>query len=170
MHPVCLTTKRLLLREFTTNDVDSVLTLVGDRRVTDWLSFDSRSRDQASSMITDTIARANAEPRTEYYLAVTLRADTRLIGFVRIGIDGVKAGKLGYAVRADEWGHGYATEATSAMLEFGFHELGLHRISAAIGPDNQASITVAKRLGMHYEGTIRDHVFTNGAWRDSQLY
>ncbi|GAB1690300.1 GNAT family N-acetyltransferase [Krasilnikovia sp. M28-CT-15] len=56
------------------------------------------------------------------------------------------------------------------MIEFGFKELRLHRISAAIGPDNAASIAVAERLGMQYEGRIRDHVFTNGAWRDSLLY
>lgn len=56
------------------------------------------------------------------------------------------------------------------ILEFGLRTLGLHRISAAIGPDNYASISVAERLGMQYEGTIRHHVFTSGAWRDSRLY
>jgi [ribosomal protein S5]-alanine N-acetyltransferase len=56
------------------------------------------------------------------------------------------------------------------VSEFGFTELGLHRISAAIGPDNAASIAVVTKLGMQYEGRLRDHVFTNGAWRDSLLY
>jgi RimJ/RimL family protein N-acetyltransferase len=56
------------------------------------------------------------------------------------------------------------------MIGFGFQELGLHRISAAIGPDNAPSIAVVRRLGFTEEGTIRDHVFTNGAWRDSILY
>lgn len=67
-------------------------------------------------------------------------------------------------------GHGYATDAARTLTDFGFRELGLHRISAAIGPDNGGSIVVAERLGMKYEGRIRDHVFTNGAWRDSLLY
>jgi ribosomal-protein-alanine N-acetyltransferase len=56
------------------------------------------------------------------------------------------------------------------MLRFAFETLGLHRVSAAIGPENLASIAVVKRLGFSYEGRIRHHVFTNGAWRDSQLY
>ena len=56
------------------------------------------------------------------------------------------------------------------MIEFGFRELGLHRISAAIGPDNVASFAVVRKLGMQYEGRLRDHVFTNGAWRDSLLF
>nr|WP_240942156.1 GNAT family protein [Planosporangium thailandense] len=56
------------------------------------------------------------------------------------------------------------------MVDFGFRKLGLHRISAAIGPDNASSIAVVDHLGMQYEGRIRDHVYTNGAWRDSRLY
>jgi RimJ/RimL family protein N-acetyltransferase len=56
------------------------------------------------------------------------------------------------------------------MITFGFRKLKLHRISAAIGPDNAASIAVVSKLGMQYEGRMRDHVFTNGAWRDSLLF
>jgi ribosomal-protein-alanine N-acetyltransferase len=56
------------------------------------------------------------------------------------------------------------------LLDFAFGPLGLHRVSAAIGPDNSASIAVVKRLGFAHEGRLRDHVFTNGAWRDSELY
>jgi [ribosomal protein S5]-alanine N-acetyltransferase len=56
------------------------------------------------------------------------------------------------------------------MVRFGFAELGLHRISAAIGPDNKGSVSVVEHLGMKLEGRIRDHVFTNGTWRDSLLY
>jgi ribosomal-protein-alanine N-acetyltransferase len=48
--------------------------------------------------------------------------------------------------------------------------LGLHRISAATGPDNATSIAIITRLGFIEEGRLRDHVFTNGAWRDSILY
>ena len=81
----------------------------------------------------------------------------------------MKAAKLGYAIRADRWGKGYATDAAHRMIAFGFNELGLHRISAAIGPDNAASIAVVRKLGMQCEGRIRDQVFTNATWRDSPL-
>lgn len=170
MYPVQLTGRSVTLREFTAEDVDQVLALVGDDRVTEWLSFDSRSRNEAASMVAGVIERAQAQPRTEYYLAVTVASGTEVIGFVRLGLGGVRAGKLGYATRPDHWGHGYATDAARTMLDFGFGQLSLHRISAAIGPDNAASIAVAKHLGFQYEGQIRDHVYTNGAWRDSVLY
>jgi [ribosomal protein S5]-alanine N-acetyltransferase len=93
-----------------------------------------------------------------------------MIGFGRLGLGGVQAAKLGYDIHADHWGHGYATDAANTLIAHGFGPLGLHRITAAIGPDNAASITVVKRLGMTYEGRLRDHVHTNGAWRDSRLY
>lgn len=163
--------ERVVLREFRPDDVDDVLALIGDDRVTEWLSFDSRDRDAAVAMIDGVMLRRSQEPRTEYYLAVTpAHGPDRCIGFVRLAFDGVRAGKLGYAVAFDHWGHGYATDAARVIIDYGFRELGLHRISAAIGPDNAASIALVERLGMLREGTIRDHVFTNGAWRDSVLF
>lgn len=169
MYPVSLRGQLVTLREFRPDDIDDALHVVGDDRVTTWLSFDSRSREATAQMITGAIERARHEPRTEYYLAVADDTDV-LIGFARLGFAGVKAAKLGYAIRADRWGKGYATDACRTMIEFGFARLGLHRISAAIGPDNAASIAVVRRLGMTHEGRLRDHVFTNGAWRDSDLF
>ncbi len=169
MYPVQLEGSKVRLREFRRDDVDAALSLVGDDRVTRWLSFDSRTREQTADMIEGTIKRAQQDPRIEYYLAVVLPTD-ELVGFARLGLTGVQAAKLGYAIAADRWSQGYAVNATRTLVNFGFQTLKLHRVSAAIGPDNEPSIAVAKRLGMSYEGRLRDHVFTNGAWRDSLLY
>jgi ribosomal-protein-alanine N-acetyltransferase len=128
MYPVTLTGRAVTLREFRSDDAADSLAVVGDDRVTHWLSFDSRDLAAAQAMIDGAVQRARHEPRTEYYLAITAE-DDELVGFTRLAFAGVKAAKLGYAIRA-----------------------------------------VAERLGMQYEGIIRDHVFTNGGWRDSRLY
>lgn len=169
MYPVTLTGRAVTLREFRIDDAADSMAIVGDDRVTQWLSFDSRNLAAAQAMIDGAVKRAQDQPRTEYYLAMAAEPD-ELVGFARLALTGVKAAKLGYAVSADRWGKGYATDATRLMLRFGFQELGLHRISAAIGPDNAASVAVVHKVGMQYEGRIRDHVFTNGAWRDSLLF
>jgi ribosomal-protein-alanine N-acetyltransferase len=169
MHPCQLAGSCVALREFRLDDLKGVLTVVGDDRVTESLSFDTRTREQAAAMLNGIIGRAKQAPRTEYYLAVTIAGDV-LVGFVRLGLDGVQAAKLGYAIAADHWRYGYATDAVRTLVDFGFRELKLHRISAAMGPDNTASIAIVHRLGMTYEGCIRDHVYTNGGWRDSLLY
>jgi len=169
--PIRVVGDQVVLREFTLADVSDVLGIVGDDQVTTWLSFDSRDRDQAVAMIEGTLERARQEPRTEFYLAVAKQSDeSRVIGFVRIGLSGVQAGKLGYAIAATDWGRGYATDAARALTSYAFAELELHRVSAAIGPDNASSIALVEKLGFTREGVLRDHVYTNGAWRDSVLY
>ncbi len=168
--PIVLQGRTVSLREFSAADLDAMHAIVGDHAVTDWLSFDARTRKQTAAGLTGILERARQRPRQEYYLAVTPRGDDVAIGFARLGLDGVNAAKLGYAIRADQWGKGYATDAAHTMIRFGFDRLGLHRISAAIGPGNAASIAVVSKLGMRYEGRIRHHVHTNGAWRDSLLY
>jgi RimJ/RimL family protein N-acetyltransferase len=62
--------------------------------------------------------------------------------------------EIGYLLVRDYWGVGYATEAAAASWRFGYSTLGLRRAVSLIGPDNQASIRVAERIGMRYEKTI----------------
>jgi RimJ/RimL family protein N-acetyltransferase len=158
------------LREFRTSDLEDYLAIVGDDRVTSWLSFDSRDRAEAEKSLTAIVERSAQEDRPDYLLAVTRRDGDSVVGFARLGPTGVKAAHLGYAINADHWGRGYATDASRVMLRLAFGTLGLHRVSAAIGPENKPSIAVVKHLGFSYEGHIRHHVFTNGDWRDSLLY
>lgn len=162
--------RRVRLREFRLDDLDDSMAVVGDDRVTRWLSFDSLTREQQEARLVATLERAQEAPRAEYYLAISVPQDDRLIGFARLGLTGVKAAKLGYAIAADHWGNGYATDAARNLVNFAFTTLNLHRITAAAGPDNAASIAVLERLGFQYEGRLRHHVFTNGSWRDSLLY
>lgn len=169
MYPIQLSGSQIYLREFSADDLDEVMTVVGDDRVTESLSFDTRSRKEATEMLNGILSRAKQEPRSEYYLAVST-LDNCLVGFARLGLNGIQAAKLGYAIAAESWGRGYAADAVITLVDFGFRELKLHRISAAMGPDNTASIAIVRRLGMTCEGRIRDHVYTNGQWRDSLLY
>jgi ribosomal-protein-alanine N-acetyltransferase len=164
-----LTGDGVSLRDLRSEDFDDFYAIVGDDRVTTWLSFDSHTEESARKMLDDIIDRSARENRPDYMLAVTRLDDPRLIGFARIA-PGQWHGKLGYAIGADHWGHGYATDAARTMLKFAFGPLALHRVTAAIGPENLASIAVVDRLGFSYEGLLRDHVFTNNAWRDSLLY
>lgn len=169
-YPLDLHGPSVRLREFSKDDLDAVATIVSDIRVTRYMSFDSRTREQAETMLDGILERAKDEPRTEYYLAIEPSSGGPAVGAIRIALSGVRAAKLGYMVDADHWGRGYATDAVHTMINYAWDVLDLHRITAAVGPDNAASLAVVKRVGMTYEGRLRDHVFTNGDWRDSLLY
>ncbi|ONI67708.1 GNAT family N-acetyltransferase [Kribbella sp. ALI-6-A] len=162
--------ERCRLREVRLDDLDDYLAITGDDRVTSWLSFDSYTRDSAARSVRSIVDRSAREDRPDHLFAVTRLDDDRMIGFARLGPTGVQAAHLGYAIGFDHWGRGFATDAARTMLRFAFTDLSLHRVSAAIGPENLASVAVVKRLGFTHEGRIRHHVFTNGAWRDSLLY
>jgi ribosomal-protein-alanine N-acetyltransferase len=170
VYPVIIDGSRVRLRDFQDDDLDGCMTIVGDPGVTWYLSFDARTREQQDALLRADIARAKGDQRSDYYLAAVERSTNTLIGFVRLGFDRPRTAELGYALRRDRWGKGYATEIAALMLHYGYSVLNLHRVQAACGPDNVASQRVLAKLGFAYEGRMREHVFTNGAWRDSLLY
>lgn len=61
--------------------------------------------------------------------------------------------EVGWRLRREAWGHGYATEAARAALDAAFGPLGLERVICLIHPDNERSLAVAERLGMRVVGT-----------------
>ena len=63
-----------------------------------------------------------------------------------------------------------ATEAVSAMLDFCFDELGLHRVQAFVDPDSIPSRKLVKKLGFAREGLLRDHLRVGDIWRDEIVY
>jgi len=77
---------------------------------------------------------------------------------------------LGYWIHPDHRGNGYATEAVRLAVGHGFAELRLHRISATIVADNDASKRVVERLGFVHEGTKRDDAFLDGEHVDREVY
>ena len=77
---------------------------------------------------------------------------------------------MGYWIARSFWGRGYATEAASAFLAFGFRELGLHRIWAWCIAENLASARVLEKIGMRQEGHLRQNEWMKGRWWDTLLY
>jgi RimJ/RimL family protein N-acetyltransferase len=56
------------------------------------------------------------------------------------------------------------------MIELNFEQLQLHRIFATCRPANQGSIRVLEKLGMRYEGYLREQKRCRGEWRDTVIY
>ena len=67
-------------------------------------------------------------------------------------------------------GKGYATEATRSIVEFGFQELKLHRVSSWCIADNVASARVLEKVGLRQEGRLRENEYFKGRWWDTLLY
>ncbi|MFF3545936.1 GNAT family N-acetyltransferase [Streptomyces platensis] len=81
-----------------------------------------------------------------------------------------RQGGIGYVFHPAHAGHGYATEASRALLKLGFEELRLHRIQAELDGRNTASARLLERLGMRREGHLRENEFLDGEWSDEVIY
>ena len=84
--------------------------------------------------------------------------------------DSPSSAELGYWFLREAWGNGYATESSAAMLELGFRRLGYHRVWGKCHVDNAESARVMDKLGMTYEGTLREHVWLRDHFRSSRIY
>ncbi len=98
---------------------------------------------------------------------------THLIG--RVALTGVMRGAmqgayLGYWVDRQHLNRGYATEAIEAVCRFGFGTAGLHRIQAAIMPNNARSLRVIEKLGFRREGYAERYLQIAGTWEDHCLF
>jgi ribosomal-protein-alanine N-acetyltransferase len=167
-----LVTRRLILREFATEDWPAVLAYQSDPRYLRLYAWTARTEADVRAFVAGFVASQAVEPRLKYQLAITLRDGGQLVGNcgVRLAEPGVRIGDLGYELAPQHWGRGYATEAARAMLEFAFVELRLHRVWAECVPENHASRRVLEKLGMHCEGRLRQTRWYKGCWWDTLLY
>lgn len=79
-------------------------------------------------------------------------------------------GEIGYWIRSDRTGRGYATEAAGALVDVGFDALGLERLELRAGVGNAASRRVAEKLGFRQEGLARQGSRGAEAGYDCLLY
>ena len=66
----------------------------------------------------------------------------------------------------DDYGGGYGTEAMRMMVDYGFRELKLHRISLGVFAFNPRAIRVYEKVGFKREGILRDILFYDGEYHD----
>ncbi len=170
MYPVRLKAQTLMLREFGADDANGLYKVYGDADATRHLSFEPKDIEQVSAIVKAALTSAVTDPRTEYMLAVADARSAELVGAARLALGEYQSAQIGFALRPDVWGQGRGTETVRLLERLGFAELGLHRIWGARSPVNEGSARTMRKAGMIEEGTIRGHLFTRGAWRDSVVH
>jgi len=151
-----LETKRLLLRQLTTDDSEFILELlnepsfiqnIGDRGV--------RTPIEASSYILNGPAASYAKNGFGLNLVV-LKETNEPIGMCglikRNGLDDVD---IGYAFLPKFWSKGYAVESALAVKIYAKDVIGLNRIVAITDPANEGSIRVLEKIGLRFEKMVR---------------
>ena len=167
-----LRTARLVLGGFETEDAADLQRLAGDREIADTTLAIPHpyEMDHALAWIGNQ-RRESARGRAENF-AIRLSPGTPIIGCAGIrDIDGEHLqAELGFWIGREWWGRGYAREAASAVIRFGFETLGLNRISAHHMVRNPAAGKVLQHIGMQREGVLRQRVRKWGIYEDVVMY
>lgn len=162
-------TGRLLIRDFVPEDASALHEYASDPEVTRFMLWGPNTEQETHDFLGRVWRMQQEMPRVSYELAVVRKEDGKVIGGCGIHAEGSN-GEIGYCFSRTVWQQGFASEAATEMLKFGFGELGLHRIYATCRPGNTGSYKVMEKIGMQREGLLREHMFSKGQWCNSFLY
>jgi RimJ/RimL family protein N-acetyltransferase len=167
---VPLRTARLVLREFVKTDFDAVFAYSSDPKVTRYLFFGPRDEESTAEYLEELLASQIEQPRTRFELAVEEASSGRLIGACDLSLIEANAVDLGYMLGTPDWGKGYATEISEALLEAAFRELRAERVISTVDVNNGASIRVLEKIGMRWEAVFRKHRRAKNRWWDCHMF
>jgi RimJ/RimL family protein N-acetyltransferase len=147
-----LVTDRLLLRRWRQDDLDALAEVFALPEVWEFPFGRGLTREETATWLNRFLEEWERDGYGMY--ALELRGTDRLIGLAGLRLatwfSEIRGEvEIGWRLRPDCWGHGYATEAAMVSLRVGFAELGAERIVAVVEPANAASLRLAGRLGMH---------------------
>ncbi|WP_329572166.1 GNAT family N-acetyltransferase [Kitasatospora sp. NBC_01266] len=124
------------------------------------LRFLGRERDMDLSEAVERIGRAlaarRASPRCEHTFGIDVDGD--LVGLITMAVAPPDMPRLGYVLREDAWGHGYASEAVEVFLAYAFGLPGIEAVGARHHRGNAASGRVLVKAGFSRSSSLDEYV------------
>ena len=167
-----LTTERLLLRNYKTEDWERVHIYGSNPDFSKYELWGPNTLEDTHKFVTEMVQQAETNPRYKFDFAVCLKDSGLLIGGcgIRRETELSQVANLGWAINPEFQSKGYATEAAMALIEFGFQRLNLSVIYATCDTRNSPSYKVMEKLGMKKVGFIKGTKEVKGHVRDSFRY
>ncbi len=160
-------TERLTLRKLSISDSADMYDYSRRSVVTKYLLWtEHESETQTYNFLCDV---CDWYKRGAYFdWAVTLTDGGKMIGTCGFTSFDFEHGRVevGYVINPDFWGKGVATEAVSAVIEFAFKELGANRVEVHFIEGNNASLRVAEKCGMTFEGYLKQYMLIKGEYKN----
>jgi len=141
-------TKRLILRSFCYNDIDSIHRYASNPDIIKYMLFGPNTYEDTTHfvhLIVDTWYKET--PMRHYEMVV--EKEGNVLGAVSIHLsEDLEEGEMGWISLSEYWGNGYITEAALALKEFAIIELKIKKIVAHCDSRNIASIRVMEKIGL----------------------
>ncbi|MFF2479514.1 GNAT family N-acetyltransferase [Paenibacillus sp. NPDC058071] len=167
-----LKTERLLLRELTAGDAESLFRYFSDDRVTDYYDLETFTEtSQALALIETWQAGWRQDICLRFGIALS-HDPSNIIG--TCGFHGWRREhsrtQIGYELNPAYWGKGIMAEALAAVIEFGFEQMGWNRIEALIHSANDRSRQLLEKSGFREEGYLREYYWEKGKFIDAVIF
>lgn len=167
-------TQRLVLRRWRTADASLLKATIDDNlaHLQEWMPW-ALAEPSPIERIEERLVlfEQQFDNGAEWLYGIRSRADDALLGGTglhpRIGPDGLE---IGYWLRANATGKGYATEAARALTEVALGQPGIERVQIRCDPRNVASAAIPRRLGFHHILTIENEQTPQGEPRDTMVW
>jgi RimJ/RimL family protein N-acetyltransferase len=166
-------TKRLIIRDFNNSDWEQLHALyMKPETVTYNPSGYPENEEASKKLVAGWASQPDSAARDKYTAAIITKAGAVFAGVISLDLGDRKyrKGEVWYKLLPEYWGQGLATEATKAMVAFGFEQLQLHRIECGCSIHNVASFKVMEKAGMTREGIKRKVLPLDNDWHDAYLY
>lgn len=166
-----LESTRLRLRRISSDDLEDVFAYASDPEVTRYVAWDAhKTSEDSRSFITWALERYTAGEVGPW--GVVVKENGRLIGTCGYANWFVthRRAEIGFAIGRPYWNQGFTTEAVREVLRFGFERMKLNRIQARCEVENAPSERVMQKVGMTFEGVLRDEMFVRGRYRNLKMY
>ena len=165
-------TERLTLRRFTYDDAESMMNnWAGDDYVQKMYGEPSYKTPEAVKGLLDKYI-GGYEDGGYYRWAVIERDSGECIGQAAYFLvdRNNNFGEIEYCIGTAYQGRGYATEATKALIDYGFEQIGFHKVQICVRPANVPSRKVIEKCGFKYEGSLRDYFYIDGKYEDRMFF
>lgn len=151
VHMKILETKRLVLREINSGDLEELYRMNSDPIVMKYVGDGStRNRDQMVKELETLISYSTRNPGLGIWAAILKETDSFVGASGLVYYDKTPEIEIGYRMLKEHWNNGYATEISFGILQYGFKTLELNKIVSSAHVDNFASRRVMEKIGMTY--------------------
>ena len=164
-------TERLILRKMNLNDAQDLYEYASDAEVTRYVTWDThKSIEDYRNFLKSVIQRYEKKEVSGW--GVVLKENKKFIGtcgYMWWHIGCARA-EMGYALSRKYWDKGLMTETVKEIIKFGFEKMKLNRIEARCMIGNIASEKVMEKVGMTFEGIMREQMYAKGVFSDLKMY